>query len=185
MADCFARRVLLALCGATAMTGAVKTGPASAATAFDFTFPALEGGELKLADFRGRALLVVNTASFCGYTAQFRGLQALHDRYAGRGFAVIGVPSNDFNQEAASASEVKKVCDTFDVDFPLAAIGHVQGTGAYPFFTWAGAQTRPPGWNFHKYLVGTDGRLLRDFPTRVEPIAPELARAIEAALPRA
>lgn len=173
------RRAMLVL-GAAAVSA-----PAMAATAHDFSFPALDGGELRLADFRGRVLLVVNTASFCGYTPQFRGLQALHDRYAPRGFAVIGVPSNDFNQEAADASKVKEVCDTFDVDFPLAAIGAVKGARAYPFFAWAAAQSSPPGWNFHKYLVGADGRLVRDFPTRVVPDAPELARAIEAALPRA
>jgi glutathione peroxidase len=173
------RRAALGL-GVVAMSA-----EAHAATAHDFSFPALEGGALRLADFRGRVLLVVNTASFCGYTPQFRSLQALHDRYSSRGFSVIGVPSNDFNQEAADASKVKEVCDTFDVDFPLAAIGHVRGPRAYPFFAWAAAQAAPPGWNFHKYLVGTDGRLVRDFATRVEPDAPELARAIEAALPRA
>jgi glutathione peroxidase len=182
MPICLLRRALLALCGTAAMTT-----PAGAATgnAFDFSFPALEGGELKLADFRGKVLLVVNTASFCGYTPQFRGLQALHDKYSARGFAVIGVPSNDFNQEAADASKVKQVCETFDVDFPLAAIGKVKGPRAYPFFAWAGAQSSAPRWNFHKYLVAADGKLLRDFPTRVAPDAPELASAIEAALPRA
>jgi glutathione peroxidase len=183
MPICLLRRALLALCGTAAMT-ATQAGAATG-NAYDFSFPALEGGELKLADFRGKVLLVVNTASFCGYTPQFRGLQALHDKYSARGFAVIGVPSNDFNQEAADAAKVKQVCETFDVDFPLAAIGKVKGPRAYPFFAWAGAQSSAPRWNFHKYLVAADGKLLRDFPTRVAPDAPELARAIEAALPRA
>jgi glutathione peroxidase len=156
----------------------------AAATAHDFSFPALEGGTLALAEFRGRALLVVNTASFCGFTAQFRGLQALHDRLGPRGFAVIGVPSNDFNQEAGEASRVREVCDTFDVDFPLAAITRVRGRDAHPFFRWVGSLSTEPRWNFHKYLIGADGRFVRDFPTRIEPGAPELARAIEAALPR-
>ncbi len=182
MPTCLLRRALLALCGTAAVT--TQAGAATG-NAFDFSFPALEGGELKLADFRGKVLLVVNTASFCGYTPQFRGLQALHDKYAPRGFAVIGVPSNDFNQEAADAAKVKQVCETFDVDFPLAAIGPVKGPRAYPFFAWAGAQSSAPRWNFHKYLVAADGKLLRDFPTRVAPDAPELASAIEAALPRA
>jgi glutathione peroxidase len=183
MPICLLRRALLALCGTAAMT-ATQAGAATG-NAYDFSFPALEGGELKLADFRGKVLLVVNTASFCGYTPQFRGLQALHDKYSARGFAVIGVPSNDFNQEAADAAKVKQVCETFDVDFPLAAIGKVKGPRAYPFFAWAGAQSSAPRWNFHKYLVAADGKLLRDFPTRVAPDAPELASAIEAALPRA
>jgi glutathione peroxidase len=153
-------------------------------TAHDFSFPALEGGRLALADFRGRALLVVNTASFCGFTAQFRGLQALHERYGPRGFAVIGVPSNDFNQEASDAAKVREVCETFDVDFPLAAISPVRGQAAHPFFRWAAAQSQPPRWNFHKYLVAPDGRLVRDFPTAVAPDNPMLLRAIEAVLPQ-
>jgi glutathione peroxidase len=164
---------------------AAMSAPAMAGTAHDFSFPALEGGELRLAEFRGKVLLVVNTASFCGYTPQFRGLQALHDRFFPRGFAVIGVPSNDFNQEAADASKVREVCDAVEVDFPLAAIGRVRGAGAYPFFAWAGSQSVPTAWNFRKYLVGADGRLVRDFPTRVVPDAPELIQAIEAALPAA
>jgi glutathione peroxidase len=180
MAVCLLRRAMLALgCGAAMMTSAQAAG-----SAHDFSFPALEGGTLSLADFRGRVLLVVNTASFCGFTAQFRGLQALHDRFAARGFAVIGVPSDDFNQEAAEAAKVRAVCDTFDVDFPLAAISRVRGREAHPFFRWVAAQATEPRWNFHKYLVGADGRLIRDFPTRIEPGSPELARAIEAALPR-
>lgn len=185
MPVCLLRRALLALCGGAAMTARPSGATSPMPTAWDFTFPALEGGELKLGDFRGRVLLVVNTASFCGFTPQFRALQALHDRYAPRGFAVIGVPSNDFNQEAADASKVREVCDTFDVDFPLAAMTRVRGSGAHPFFRWAAAQSREPGWNFHKYLVGADGRLVRDFATRVAPDSAELTRAVEAALPRA
>jgi glutathione peroxidase len=178
MGGMVSRRAALALAGIGLSGGAI-----AAPGAHDFAFEALEGGKLRLADFRGRVLLVVNTASFCGFTAQFRDLQALHARYAPRGFAVIGVPSNDFNQEAAEAAKVRAVCDTFDVDFPLAAITPVRGPAAHPFFRWAAAHSQPPRWNFHKYLVASDGRLLRDFPTRVEPGAPELARAIEAALP--
>lgn len=181
MALCLLRRAFLALCGGTAMTGAAS---AAAGSAYDFTFPALEGGELKLETFRGRVLLVVNTASFCGFTPQFRALQALHDRYAPRGFAVLGVPSNDFNQEAADAAKVRAVCDTFDVDFPLAAVSHVRGETAHPFFRWVAAQSSEPRWNFHKYLLAANGRLVRDFPTRIAPDNAELIRAIEAALPR-
>jgi glutathione peroxidase len=180
MAVCMLRRAFVALSAGLAVTNTAS----AAQSAFDFSFPALEGGELKLADFRGRVLLVVNTASFCGFTPQFRALQALHERYAARGFAVIGVPSNDFNQEAPDAARVREVCDTFDVDFPLAAVSRVRGGAAHPFFRWASAQSSEPRWNFHKYLVGADGRLIRDFPTRVAPDSAELIRAIEAALPR-
>lgn len=181
MAGCLVRRAFVALCGGAAMSAGASAG---ARSAFDFTFPALDGGELSLADFRGRVLLVVNTASFCGFTPQFRGLQALHDRFAARGFAVIGVPSNDFNQEATDAAKVREVCDTFDVDFPLAAVSRVRGRAAHPFFRWVAAQSSEPRWNFHKYLVGSDGRLVRDFPTRVAPDSPELIGAIETALVR-
>jgi len=182
MADCLFRRALLAITGGFLMgTGA---GAAASGSAYDFTFPALEGGELKLSDFRGNALLVVNTASFCGFTPQFRALEALHDRYKARGFAVIGVPSNDFNQEAADAAKIREVCDTFDVEFPLAAVSHVRGAEAHPFFRWVAAQSSEPRWNFHKYLVGADGRFVRDFATRVAPDNTELVAAIERALPR-
>jgi glutathione peroxidase len=177
------RRALFALAGGA--TAAAARPAAALGLAHDFTFASLEGGELRLSDFRGRVLLVVNTASFCGYTHQFRGLQALHDRFAGRGFAVIGVPSNDFNQEAGEAAKIREICDTFEVDFPLAAMTHVRGPRAHPFFRWAAAQTSEPRWNFHKYLVGADGRLVRDFTTRVEPEHPELLAAVQAALPRA
>ena len=156
-------------------------GPGSA---YDFTFPALEGGDLRLADFRGQVLLVVNTASFCGFTPQFRALEALHARYRARGFAVIGVPSNDFNQEAADAAKVRAVCDTFDVDFPLAAISHVKGDEAHPFFRWVAAQSTAPRWNFHKYLIAADGRFLQDFATRTTPDDVALVQAIEGALSR-
>jgi glutathione peroxidase len=162
----------------------MAAGPAPAATAFDFTLPALEGGDLALSDFRGRALLVVNTASFCGYTPQYAGLQKLHERFEARGFAVIGVPSNDFNQESSDAAKVREFCDTmYGITFPMAGLTHVRGPQAHPLFAWlAGRAGGPPRWNFHKYLVGRDGRSVRAFPTSSEPDAPVLLRAVEAAL---
>jgi glutathione peroxidase len=184
MVESLVRRALLAITGGTLMTRQVGA-QAPAGSAYDFTFPALEGGELKLADFQGQVLLVVNTASFCGFTPQFRALEALYDRYRPRGFSVIGVPSNDFNQEAAEAEKIRAVCDTFDVDFPLAAVSHVKGEAAHPFFRWAGGLSSPPRWNFHKYLIAADGRFLRDFSTRVAPDSAELTQAIEGALVKA
>jgi glutathione peroxidase len=153
-------------------------------TAFDFTLDALEGGALQLADFRGKALLVVNTASFCGYTPQYAALQRLHDRFAPRGFAVIGVPSNDFNQESPDAARIRDFCDTmFGITFPMAALTRVRGPQAHPFFAWLAARAGgPPRWNFHKYLVARDGAAVRSFATAVEPDAPPLLRAREAAL---
>ncbi|MBC9175410.1 glutathione peroxidase [Pseudoroseomonas ludipueritiae] len=155
----------------------LAAGPAS--HPYDFRFPAIEGGEIDLGAWRGKPMLVVNTASFCGFAPQFAALQKLHETYAPRGLLLLGVPSNDFNQEAADNAAVKAFCDAeFGVDFPMAAISHVKGPEAHPFFAWAGE----PRWNFFKYLVGRDGRLLQTYPSRVEPGSPELLRAVEAAL---
>ncbi|WP_270933799.1 glutathione peroxidase [Falsiroseomonas oryzae] len=153
-------------------------------TAFGFTLPALEGGDLSLAEFHGRALLVVNTASFCGYTPQYAALQRLHDRFEARGFAVIGVPSNDFNQESRDNAAIRQFCDTmYGITFPMAALTSVRGQGAHPLFAWLAARAGgPPRWNFHKYLVARDGTTVRAFTTSTEPEAPALVRAIEAAL---
>ena len=182
MADA-TRRTALTLGAAVALLPA--TGRAAAAgTAYDFRLEALEGGHLDLGRFRGRPLLVVNTASFCGYTPQYAGLQRLHARYAPRGLAVLGVPSNDFNQESGDVAQIKQFCEaTFGVEFPMAMPAHVRGPGAHPLFAWLATQGGgPPRWNFHKYLVRRDGTSVQGFPTRVEPEAPELLRAIEAAL---
>jgi len=175
MADIRRRAVL-----ATPLLMAASPAP----TAFDFTLDALEGGPLRLSDHRGRALLVVNTASFCGFTPQYAALQRLHDRFEPRGFAVVGVPSNDFNQESAENGAIRQFCDTmFGITFPMAALTHVRGPRAHPLFAWLAARAGgPPRWNFHKYLVARDGAAVRPFPTATEPDAPVLVRAVEAAL---
>jgi glutathione peroxidase len=145
----------------------------------DFRFQAIEGGVIDLAAHRGRPVLVVNTASFCGFAPQFAALQKLHETYGPRGLLLVGVPSNDFNQEAGSNAAVKEFCDAeFGVSFPMAEITHVKGPQAHPFFAWAGA----PAWNFHKYLVGGDGRLRQTWPSAVEPQSAAMVGAIEAAL---
>ncbi|WP_027284412.1 glutathione peroxidase [Rubritepida flocculans] len=170
-----------------ALLGAALLAPAAARaaerSAFDFAFTALEGGPLPLAAFRGRVLLVVNTASFCGFTPQYAALQRLHDRFEARGLVVLGVPSNDFNQESTDARRVREFCDTmFGITFPMAGLTHVRGANAHPFFAWAAERAGPVRWNFHKYLVARDGRRVTGFATRVAPDAPELLRAIEQAL---
>jgi glutathione peroxidase len=172
--------------GVLAAGAALIAGPAAAQarSVFDFTLDALEGGRLPLSEFSGRALMVVNTASFCGFTPQYAALQRLHDRFAARGFTVIGVPSNDFNQESTDNRQIRQFCDTmFGITFPMAALTRVRGPEAHPLFVWLGAQAGgPPRWNFHKFLVGRDGRSVRAFPTATEPEAPVLVRAVEAAL---
>jgi len=153
-------------------------------TVFDFTLTRLEGGPMPLAEFRGQALLIVNTASFCGFTPQYAGLQTLHDRFKARGFAVIGVPSNDFNQESSSATAIREFCDTqYGIDFPLAALSPVRGPNAIPLFRYlAESGGGAPRWNFHKYVATRDGRRVTGFATSVEPDSASLVRAVEAAV---
>jgi glutathione peroxidase len=153
-------------------------------TAWDFSFPAIGGGELDLAAFKGRVLLVANTASFCGYTYQYAGLEKLHQEAAANGVTVIGVPSQDFNQESPDNGTVKTFCETrFGVDFPLAGLSAVRGSSAAPFYAWVRAETGwEPSWNFNKVLIGRDGRVAGTFGSGDEPQGDKLAKAIAAAL---
>lgn len=158
--------------------------PAAATGLRDFTLTRLEGGPLPLAEFAGRAVLVVNTASFCGYTPQYEGLQRLHDRYEAQGLTVLGVPSNDFNQESASNQAIRDFCDgMFGITFPMAALSPVRGPRALPLYQWLVREGGgPPRWNFHKYLVARDGTRVRGFATQVTPESREMQRAVEASL---
>jgi glutathione peroxidase len=154
--------------------------------AWKFSFPSIDGGTLDLAAFQGRVLLVANTASFCGYTYQYEGLQKLYAAKSSAGLTVIGVPSQDFNQESADDATVKTFCETrFDIGFPLAAISHVKGAQAAPFYAWVAAEKRgQPAWNFNKVLIGRDGRIAGTFGSGDEPDGPVLSRAIDAELSR-
>ncbi len=181
MADAHAsRRRILLLAAALAMTG----GAAAAETVFDHRLDSLDGGPLDLGQFRGRPMLVVNTASFCGFTPQYRGLEALHRRFGPRGLVVLGAPSNDFNQESNDPQAIRQFCEaTYDVQFPMTMPLQVRGPAAHPLFAFLAARGGgAPGWNFHKYLVARDGRRVQGFGTRVAPEDPALVAAIEAAL---
>ncbi len=161
-----------------------------AAGAHAFSFTSIAGEPMPLATFAGKAALVVNTASLCGYTDQYGGLQALYERYEARGFVIIAAPSNDFGgQEPGAEADIKKFCETnFNVRFPLTEKVAVRGDAAHPFYQWAAVELGPenaPKWNFHKYLVGPDGALIAAFPSSVEPMSKTLTDAVEAALPRA
>jgi glutathione peroxidase len=180
---------LFVLLAAAWLAAGPAPAPARAGSAHDFAFVSIEGDPLPLSAFRGKAVLVVNTASFCGFTPQYQALAALWRRYRDRGLVVLGVPSNDFGQqEPGSAQEIKRFCETtYGVDFPLTDKVAVSGAAAHPFYRWALAElgaAAAPRWNFHKYLVSPDGRLVGWFPTRTAPDAPELLQAVEAALPR-
>ena len=160
----------------------------SGMSGFDFAFTSIDGQPLPLAQYRGHPLLVVNTASFCGFTPQYKDLEAVWRRYRDRGLVVIGVPSNDFGeQEPGSAQEIKQFCESrYAVDFPLTDKEDVIGPGAHPFFRWIAAElgdAGAPRWNFHTYLVAPDGSLAGAWPSVVRPTDPEVTDEIERLLP--
>ncbi len=151
-------------------------------TAYAFSFAGLDGQDIRLADHANRPILVVNTASQCGFTPQYAGLQNLWTRYRDKGLFMVGVPSNDFGgQEPGGASEIDKTAHgEYGITFPIAAKAVVRGVEPHPFYKWALAE-RPlegPRWNFHKYLVGRDGHIAASFPSAVEPEDPKLLAAI-------
>ena len=147
----------------------------------------IAGVPLDPATFEGRVVLVVNTASRCAFTPQYDGLEALWDRYRGRGLVVLGVPSNDFgNQEPGSNEDIARFCQsTFGVSFPMTGKASVIGPNAHPVFRWArevGGRAAVPGWNFHKLLIDRDGRLVGTFTSYQRPDTPEVTTAVERAL---
>ncbi len=178
------RRALLAALLAGSAGPAFGQPAASVPDAYRFSFPGLEGGEIALSAYRGRPVLVVNTASRCGFTPQYAGLQEVWTRYRERGLVVVGVPSNDFGQELAGAKDIAGFCSReFGVTFPMTAAQSVRGAGSHPFYRWAGVEARgAPRWNFHKYLVGPDGRIAGSFPSEVRPTDPRMIAAIERTL---
>lgn len=143
------------------------TGPALAGYRFD----SIDGGTIDLDAFKGQPVLVVNTASLCGFAGQFDDLQALHDQYAARGLVVLAVPSDDFKQELASAEEVKEYCAAnFDLTIPMTDITHVTGAEAHPFYAWlAKEEGFVPGWNFNKVLLGAEGEVLGTWGSATNP----------------
>ena len=158
-----------------------------AGTAHDFAFTSIDGSPLSLADFGGKAVLVVNTASQCGLTPQYAGLERLWSDYRDRGLVVLGVPSNDFGaQEPGTEDEIRSFCETrFDVDFPMTCKTVVKGGEAHPFYQWAKKELgddAEPRWNFHKILVGKDGQILAAFGSRIEPTDRAVTSAVEQAL---
>lgn len=150
-------------------------------------FQQLDSDQLiNLCEFAGRPVLVVNTASFCGYTGQFAGLEALFQRYGEEGLAIVGVPSNDFNQEARDQAETAEICyANYGVTFTMTAPQSVRGAAAHPLFrTLAAESGSPPRWNFHKYLVAPDGTVTGQFPSQIAPQDERITSLIEAQLAR-
>nr|WP_246265163.1 glutathione peroxidase [Aromatoleum diolicum] len=165
--------------------GALAVEPASGPAFLDHSMRRLHSDEvLNLRQrYAGSPLLVVNTASHCGYTGQFKGLETLHRQYKDRGLKVVGFPSNDFRQEAAEEAEAAKVCFVnYGVSFDMFAPISVRGKDAHPVFRELARQSEAPRWNFHKYVIDSHGRVVATFPSQVEPDAPEVRAAIERAL---
>jgi len=161
-------------------------GNMSKISAYAFSFPGLAGADIRLADFTGRPMLIVNTASLCGYTPQYAGLQELWQEFRDRGLGIIGVPSNDFGgQEPGGAKEIAQTAQQhYGVTFPIAGKAIVKGPNAHPFYRWA-AEVRPkevPRWNFHKYLIGREGYISDVFAESVEPTDTRIKTAIARAL---
>jgi glutathione peroxidase len=155
-------------------------------TIYDFSLRTIDGTERSLGDYRGNVLLVVNTASACGFTPQYAGLEKLHRDYQSRGFRVLGFPSNDFGrQEPGSDQEIHTFCSTrYDVTFPVFSKITVKGPAKHPLYAFL-TQAAPAGevkWNFGKFLVGKDGNVIARYDSKVTPQDPELLAQIEKAL---
>ena len=185
-------RVVAALCGGLWMgASCAMAAPAAdpAQGAHQFTFLTLDGELLPLKQYHGKLLLVVNTASQCGFTPQYEGLEALYKKYKDRGLVILGVPSNDFGaQEPGTPEEIKAFTqEKYKLTFPLASKEKVSGKGAHPFYLWASQQAGPlgaPKWNFHKFLIGPNGEFIDWYASTTGPSSGRLIRAIEDHLPQ-
>ena len=162
--------------------------PAHADNAHDVTFENIDGGTLDLAEFSGKVILLVNTASQCGFTSQYEALQELWDNYRSRGLVVIGVPTNDFGgQEPGSATQIKQFCEiNYGIDFPMTEKVTVTGSDQHPYYQWvrkAGGRLAMPRWNFYKHLIDTEGNLVTWFASTTAPDSSKIRNAIEKLLP--
>ncbi|MCH8181422.1 MAG: glutathione peroxidase [Proteobacteria bacterium] len=167
-------------------TGGAPSATPACSGLLNKTFPRLQDEKPQsLCQYSGKVLLVVNTASYCGFTDQYKGLEALHAKYRGRGLVVLGFPSGDFgNQEKATNQEIAEFCaNTYSVKFPMFAKSHVSGEEANPLFAeLTKASGTRPKWNFYKYLVGRDGRVIDAYSSMTSPDDRGLVRDIEKAL---
>ncbi|MFN3641481.1 MAG: glutathione peroxidase [Gemmobacter sp.] len=170
------RRTLIV--GAVAAAAAPRAARAARSA---YSFASIDGGTIRLDEFAGRPVLVVNTASRCGYTRQYDDLQALYDRYRARGLVVLAVPSNDFRQELASNEQVAEFCAVnFDLDLPMTEITPVRGPDAHPFYRWLAREHGfAPTWNFNKVLIDGNGKLVATWGSAVRPTARAVTREIE------
>ena len=174
---------LLFLSGAT-----MANTPSTQNSAYDFSFKDISGtNQINLADYKGKVIMVVITASLCGFTKQYSELQELYAQYKDKGFVLIAVPSNDFGkQEPGSSSEIKTFCETnFNITFPIAEKVHVQSKMSHPFFAWTRQELgflSGPKWNFYKYIIGKDGKIITYFSSFTKPMSKKITKVIEEAL---
>ena len=150
---------------------------------YDFKIKSISGGIIDFKNYKDKAVLLVNTASFCGFTKQYEELQKLWEKYETKGLIVLGVPSNSFNQESSNNDEVKNFCEVnFDIDFPLTTITDVKGINAHEIFKWAKknyGSSAIPKWNFHKILINKDGKIQNTYNSFTKPLSKKITLEIE------
>jgi glutathione peroxidase len=161
---------------------------ARAASIYDITVKDIDGNDVSLGDYKGKVLLIVNVASHCGFTPQYKALEATYKKYEDKGFVILGFPCNQFaGQEPGSDEVIKQFCTSkYDVTFPLFDKIEVNGANRHPLYVLLAGKDSPfPGditWNFNKFLIGKDGQIIKRFDSRVTPDSPEITAAIESAL---
>tara|TARA_X000000950_G_scaffold179051_1_gene217252 strand:- start:134 stop:640 length:507 start_codon:yes stop_codon:yes gene_type:complete len=155
-------------------------------TFYDFNIESITGDNIDLSQYKDKVVLLVNTASKCGFTPQYAGLQKLYDKYKADGFVVLGVPSNDFNQELGNDADVKDFCEIrYGVNFPLTSIQKIKGSNAHPLYKWISNEASviaQPRWNFHKFLIGKNGEILNWFSSMTSPSSTGFITQIEDAI---
>ena len=150
---------------------------------YDFSIESITGEQINLKDYKNKVILVVNTASYCGFTKQYDELQELWDLYKSKGLIVLGIPSNSFNQEKANNADVKEFCEVnFNINFPLSTITEVKGENAHEIFKWAKAnygKSAVPKWNFYKILINKNGKIEKTYSSMTNPMSKKLTEDIE------
>ena len=178
--------VMIALFATFVMEPVMPAHAINAKNAHDITFENIEGGTFDLADYRGKVILLVNTASQCGFTGQYSDLQRLQDTYADRGLVVLAVPSDDFNQELSSEAKVKEFCElNYNLTLPMTGITKVRGANAHPFYRSVAKEAGfTPKWNFNKILLSPEGEVVGTYGSPVKPMSRKITGEIEKLLSR-
>ena len=152
-------------------------------TAYDYEFNSIDGDLIKLSEYRGKVIVVVNVASRCGYTPQYQDLQTLWSEYKSKDLVVLGIPTNNFRQEPGSNKEIKNFCETnFGITFPMTEKINVIGNNSHPFYKWARKDYgigAIPKWNFHKIIIGKDGKVAETFSSITKPSSKKFIKTIE------